>query len=98
MEGIKPAKTSNGMYINPLSAKAKSFKAKRPPQPAADSSRLFSESSRLLAESSVLGDDTASGMIDNQQDAGLRTEYRSVFFPFNPPYVLCELLTDREIP
>jgi hypothetical protein len=63
-DGIKPAKTSNGMYINPLSAKAKS-------------KRQALDSSRLMVESSLLDDgNTPSGMISHQQGAGLQSEYR----------------------
>ena len=60
VDGIKPAKTSNGMYINPLS------KAKQ----------VLAESTAVVTDSSALEGNTASGMIDNQHHAGLQTEYR----------------------
>jgi hypothetical protein len=60
----KPAQTSNGMYINPLSARAKQ-------------KRQVVDSSKLMTESSMMDDgNTPSGMISHQQGVGLQSEYR----------------------
>ena len=85
-DALKPPKTSNGMYINPLSAskkKAQSSATKRLErlerlERGESVHSAAAESSRVFAESSMLEDGNSgmSGMIANQQGVGLQSEYR----------------------